>query len=187
MLKEESGSDAPGVRTMCPTRWTIHADSLASVIANYSNIQELWEVALRSDIEMKARIHGVNSQMQTLRFLFCLLLSKMMLPHTKLSRTLQQPTLSTIEGHAVAMLTIDTLKGLRTDSNFDLFWEEVDKARDQLDVGDPQLPRRRKAPKSYEQGFAPAEFPASPKEEYHRVRFEALDLAVTSISTRLGF
>ena len=187
MLKEESGSDAPGVRTMCPTRWTVRADSLASVIANYNNIQELWEIALHSssDSEMKARIHGVGSQMQTFRFFFCLMLSEMILRHTdKLSQTLQQPSLSSIEGHAVAMLTIETLKGLRTDSNFDLFWEKIEKAQDQLDIDDPQLQRRRKAPKRYEQGLAQAEFPASPKEEYRRVYFEALDLAVTSISSR---
>lgn len=185
-LKEERGSDAPGVRTMCPTRWTVRADSLASVIANYNNIQELWESALHSssDSEMKARIHGVGSQMQTFRFFFCLNLSEMILRHTdKLSQTLQQPSLSSIEGHAVAMLTIETLKGLRNDSNFDLFWEKIEKARDQLDVDDPQLPRRRKAPKRYE-GLAQAEFPASPKEEYRRIYFESLDLAVTSINSR---
>lgn len=128
-LKEESGSsDAPGVRTMCPTRWTVQADSLASVIANYNNIQELWESALYSslDSEMKARIHGVDSQMQTFRFFFCLLLSEMILRHTeKLSQTLQQPSLSSIEGHAVAMLTIETLKGLRTDNNFISFGKRL--------------------------------------------------------------
>ena len=131
---------------------------------------------------MKARIHGVDSQMQTFRFFFCLLL---ILRHTdKLSQTLQQPSLSSIDGHAVAMLTIETLRGLRTDSNFDLLWEKVDKARDQIDVGDPQLPRRRKAPRRYEQGLPQAEFPASPKEEYRRLYFEALDLVVTSINSR---
>ena len=36
-LKEEIGSDAPGVRTLCPTRWTVRAESLASIAANYSN------------------------------------------------------------------------------------------------------------------------------------------------------
>ena len=66
-LKEEIGSDVPGVRTLCPTRWTVRANSLASIIANYHNIQLLWETAVRatSDTEMKARINGVESQMQS--------------------------------------------------------------------------------------------------------------------------
>ncbi len=44
-LKEEIGSDAPSVRTLCPTRWTVRAGSLASIIANYDNIRLLWEAA----------------------------------------------------------------------------------------------------------------------------------------------
>ena len=62
-LKEETGSDAPGVRTLCPTRWTVHTESLANIIANYDSIQLLWETAVHatSDTEMKARIHRVGS------------------------------------------------------------------------------------------------------------------------------
>ena len=73
-LKEEIGSDAPGMRTMCPTRWTVRAESLASIIANYDNIQLLWETVVRatSDTEMKARIQGIGSQMQSFKFLSCL-------------------------------------------------------------------------------------------------------------------
>ena len=80
-LKEEIGSDAPGVRTLCPTRWTVRAQSLASIVANYDNIQQLWETAVcaTSNTEMKARIQGVASQMQCYKFLFCLLLSEMIL------------------------------------------------------------------------------------------------------------
>ncbi len=186
-LKEEIGSCAPGVRTLCPTRWTVCADSLASIVANYGNIQLLWETAVRatSDTEMKARIQGVGSQMRSFKFLFCLVLSEMILRHTdKLSQTLQQPKLSSVEGHAVAMLTVKTLQSLRTDDNFDLFWQKVEKTKDQLDVDEPQLARRRKVPRRYELGNAPAEFAVSPKEEYRRVYFEALDLAVTSIRSR---
>ena len=65
-----------------------------------------------------------------------------------------------------------------------MLWEKVEKARDQLDVDEPQLARRRKVPKRYEQGSAPAEFAVSVKEEYRRVYFEALDLAMTTIHSR---
>ena len=65
-LKMEIDSDAPSLRTMCPTRWTVRADSLASIVVNYDNIQLLWETAIRatSDTEMKARTQGMKSQMQ---------------------------------------------------------------------------------------------------------------------------
>ena len=54
-LKEEIGSDAPGVRTLCPTGWTVCADSLASIVANYDNIQLLWENAVRATCDTEMR------------------------------------------------------------------------------------------------------------------------------------
>ena len=102
----------------------------AIIIANYDSIQLLWETAVHatSDTKLKARIHGVGSQMQSFQFLFGLVLSEVILRHTdKLSQTLQQPKLSRIEGHGVAMLTVKTLEGLQTEDNFDLFWERLEK------------------------------------------------------------
>lgn len=110
-LKEGTGSDALGVRTVCPTRWTVCAESLASILAN---IKLLCDTALcaTSDTELKARIHGVSSQMQSFKFLFCLILSEMILRHTdKLSQTLQQPKRSSVQGYEIEMLTVKTLEG----------------------------------------------------------------------------
>ena len=82
------------------------------------------------------------------------------------------------------MLTVQTLGSLRTDANFDLFWQKVEKRRDGFEVDEPKLARKRKTPIRFEQGNAEGEFPSSPKDEYRRVFFEAIDLAVTSIRTR---
>ena len=144
-LKEESEIDAPSIRTLCPTRWTVRAESLASVITNYDNVQVLWEKALCAtrNTEIKAQIQGVASQMQTFKFFFSLVLSELILRHTdKLS---QQPELSSVEGHSVAMLTVKTLEQIRTDENFCLFWKKIEIMKSQVDVDEPQLPRKRKA------------------------------------------
>ncbi len=84
LIKEEVGSDSPSIRTLCPTRWTVHANSLSSVLANYEHIQTLWEEALSAttDTEMKAWIRGVSSQMTTFKFFFGLVLSELILRHT---------------------------------------------------------------------------------------------------------
>ena len=63
-LKEEMGSDTPGVRiTLCPTRWTVRAESLHSILANYEHILLLWETGVHetSNTEIKGRIRGVWS------------------------------------------------------------------------------------------------------------------------------
>ena len=130
------GSDTPGVRTLCPTRWTVRAESLSSILANYDHILLLWETGVHetSNTEMKARILGVRSQMQSFNFLFCIVLSEMILRHTdKLSNTLQQPNLSSI---------VKTLEGLRNENDFELFWQKIEKMRVQFDIDEPLLPRK---------------------------------------------
>ena len=64
-LREEMSIDTPGVRTLCPTRWTVHAESLNCILANYEHILLLWETAVHeaSNTEIKARIRAVWSQM----------------------------------------------------------------------------------------------------------------------------
>ena len=129
--------------------WTIHADSVASIMANYTDLRRLWVEALAatSDTKIKARIQGITSQMDTFRFLFGLLLSELLLRHTdKLSKTLQNPELSSVEGHEIAILTMATLQNVRSDRDFNLFWEKVELRRAQWDVVEPQLPRQRKVP-----------------------------------------
>ena len=170
-LKEEVESDAPSIRTLCPTRWTVRADSLASIMANYADLRRLWVEALAatSDTDMKARIQGITSQMDTFRFLFGLLLSELILRHTdKLSKTLQNPELSSVEGHEIALLTMATLQDVRSDRDFNLFWEKVELRRVQWDVEEPQLPRKRKVPPRYEQGSCEAQFHPQPRTSFAR-------------------
>ena len=124
--------------------------SLTSIAANYNNIQSLWEVAVSSvsNTEMKARIQGVQSQMKTFKFLFNLILSELILQHTdKLSQTLQQPQLSSVEGHGVAMLTVKTIGHLQMEDNFELLWKKAEMMRNQFYVDEPNLGRRKKVPK----------------------------------------
>ena len=96
--------------------------------------------------------------MQTFKFFFGLVLSEIILRQTdKLSQTLQQPELSSVEAHEVVMLTVKTLEKIRTDEDFELFWKNVGiKRNDNID--EPHLPRKRKAPKRFETGSAPSEF-----------------------------
>ena len=39
-------SSTPGVRVLCPTRWTVRADSLLSIVTNYEALQSTWDEAV---------------------------------------------------------------------------------------------------------------------------------------------
>ena len=84
------------------------------------------------------------------------------------------------EGHHIAAMTVKTLESIRTDDHFTAFSGLVIKAQPKLDVCDPELPRRRKAPKQYDDG-GPADLPDDCQVHYRRSYYEALDLVVNAI------
>ena len=169
-LKEEKhfeieNDNSPGIRVLCPTRWTVCADSLSSIIDNYVSLQDTWEEAadIVHDTETKARIRGVSSQMKTFNFLFGTVLCEMLLHHTdNLSKALQKKTISAAEGQGVAQMVIATICTLRTEESLSLFWKKVEGIAKSVTVAEPQLPHRRRLPTCYEDGMASYEFHDSP-------------------------
>ena len=104
-------------RVLCPTRWTVRADSLKSVIDNYVALEGTWEEAADATkyTETKAHIHRVSVLMKTLNYLLGNMLGEMILRHTdNLSSTLQNKHLSASEGQQIAQMTLDTLHTLRS-------------------------------------------------------------------------
>ena len=83
-LKKELSPGTPGFRVLCPTRWTVRANSLQSVVDNWSPLVELWEECLltKLDSEVKSRIIGVKYQMQTFDFFFGVSLGILVMGHS---------------------------------------------------------------------------------------------------------
>ena len=55
-------------------------------------------------------------------------------------------------------MTVKTLSGLTAEDKFKPFWAKVKRMVGDLDVSDPQLPRKRKVPRRYESGIVPHEY-----------------------------
>ena len=108
-----------GIRSFCPTRWTVRGDSITSILDNYTVLKQLWEECLDTTSllpEVKGRVFGVRAQMSQYNLLFGLILCERILKITdNLSRTLQKQSLSAAEAQYVATLTVKTLKDMRTD------------------------------------------------------------------------
>ena len=66
---------------LCPTRWTVRAASIHSVLDNHEVLLKVWEESKVSSIdsEIRARIIGVETQMESFDFLFGLLLASLLL------------------------------------------------------------------------------------------------------------
>ena len=142
--KQEVAPDTPGIRLLCPTRWTVRGDSLGSVISNYAILQDTFEQSKNevTDTELKSRIIGVSAQMTSFEYLFGTLLGECILRNIdNLSKTLQNPEMSAAEAQDIVKLTASTLQSIRTTEMFDQFWAKViHYASGEIDVGSPELP-----------------------------------------------
>ena len=71
-FKNDVASGSPGIRILCPTRWTVRAEALTSISENYSVLQLTWEAAKEAtkNTEMRARVLGVAAQMEKFSFFF---------------------------------------------------------------------------------------------------------------------
>ena len=159
----------PGIRTLCPTRWTVKAEAFASISENYEALQQTWEEVKRAtkDTEMRARIVGVAAQMKTFDNFFGLELGRKCLSIAdNLSRSLQASTLSACEGQEIVKSSLTTLRSIRCDEHFDLFWKYVEKIKCEGDVSTPELPRRKRRPQRYETGEAAPEYPDTVRDQY---------------------
>ncbi len=186
-LRNEISPNYAGFRTLCPTRWTVRASSLASVINNYSIILSVWDEALTiaRDTETRARLIGVQYVMSQFEYFFGIVLGEVILKHTdNLSKTLQNPKLCSSEGLKVANLKKRTLENLRDEKNFDLFWSNILLRQQKLEVGDPVLPRKRRPPAKLSLGSATPYYPSTPKQYYRQQYYEALDLITSFITNR---
>ena len=67
-IGERDHTSSPSIRAFCPTRWTVRADAIDSILSNYSDLNKLWEECLgagKLDPDVKSRIIGVQSQMSS--------------------------------------------------------------------------------------------------------------------------
>ena len=186
-LKDELAPLDPGIRVLCPTRWTVKAEALKSIVDNFEVLQHLWEESLEyvKESEMRARILGVSDRMMKFDFFFGAILGETVLSHSdNLSRTLQKGDISASEGQGVAEMTVTCLKTLRTDDNFALFWSKVTKKATQLNIDESALPRKRKRTVRYESGNAAPEFHTSIEGYYRQAYFEVLDVICSTIEDR---
>ena len=118
--------------------------------------------------------------------LFGLHLSKKVLQITdNLSRALQKQSMSAADGQEIAQMSLETLKGMRTDEVFSLFFALVGQSCQHAGTNEPVRPRKRKAPSRLEVGSGDGFHSITVEEHYRRQYFEALDLAISGIRKRL--
>ena len=139
----------------------------------------------KPDSETRARVNGIDSQMKTFDFYFGASLLHNLLSHTdNLSKTLQYTRLNAAEWQHLVRMTTTTLKSIRTEDRYKLFWHKTIMQANKLDIAEPTLPRKRKAPRRYEVGVGTGVTPSSPEDHFKVIYYVALDTVIGCISDR---
>ena len=81
-------------------------------------------------------------------------------------------------------MTLTTLKSLRNDACFDLFWKKTTASAEEQHINSP-LPRQRKLPRRLDDGSA-GSFHETVEEHYRVIYFEALDVITSCIEDRFN-
>ncbi|XP_028412593.1 zinc finger MYM-type protein 1-like [Dendronephthya gigantea] len=183
-IKAEMNLQTPGIKPLCPTRWTVRTGALDAIIRNYEVIYtELDIVGKDSNDESSNKSSGLRALMEKFSTFFGLKLSFMVFSAMEeVSKTLQSVDLNAQEANSAAASALSFLKRHRSDDQFAAFYHSVvSEAKDQTDP--PTLPKQRKMPKRFDDGSANHQF-STPEDYYRKQYFEVLDLLTAEIERR---
>ena len=139
------------IRLLFPTRCTVRAKALYSIHNNYKPIQEwltLCDSKNNSDPDSHPRTDGLLKRMKSFSFMYGLKLSITVLDHTdSLSATLPTANLCAADARENGRLVVGTITRMQNEQDATSFYEMVKIRVDQLSLGEPFLPRKRKVPK----------------------------------------
>ena len=118
-FESEPEEKANYITKLSQTRWTVRATWLESVIDNYEALMNVWIHCLdngKMKSELKGRIIGVKTQMESFELYFSLHLGTQPYSHTdNLARSVQNKEISACSSRRLANLTIQTMETLRNE------------------------------------------------------------------------
>jgi hypothetical protein len=172
------------LRPLCPTRMTMQANSMASLLDNYKNVLELLDNLAAGNSDSASKAGGLSVRMEKFDFFFSLNLLHFVFDIIeRLASAVQNPAVTMDAAVGAAELAVDKFKSVRTEEGYEYFWLSVLRKQVSAGVDVPKIPRLRKPPHRLDQGAHPVAY-SDPKDYYRRIFFEAIDLAAVSLSER---
>ena len=134
---------------------------------------------------MRARICDVLYQLSKFEFYFAVRVGAFVLNVTdNFSKPLQDSHMTASEGQDIAKRVVKCLETMRSDRDWELFWEYVNQGAKKLDLPDAEPPRKRRRPQKYEEGLAAPEFPETAEAHNHKIWAEVHDWAISAIKRK---
>lgn len=186
LKREIHDVDRRNLRPLCPTRFTVRANSLDSLKSNYEVVvQALSEISASGADDSSATASGLLKRIESFDYIFALEIAQAVFADTdNLSRLTQSTKLAAFDLKKAAMLTADATEKRRTDDTFTGHFVSAKKLCADRDIDEPRLRRRSKRPARYEDGGEPAVLTL--EVHYKRLYYDFLDRVINGIRERFS-
>ena len=119
---EEPRAVSVGIRTLCPTRWTVRTGAMQAILTNYKTLKVTMEEASHETDDCSRCASGVAALMEKFSTFFGLKVSVLLFSITeRLSCTLQGREINVDDSFMAVNACIQTLQRLQTDDEFEIF------------------------------------------------------------------
>ncbi|CAM4898587.1 unnamed protein product [Rotaria socialis] len=176
-IQKEAGLQALTVKQLCETRWTCRFECLKVILLRFNEIVTTLEVTAISDGFL------LLNSLQSFDFIIHLfIMSEIYLLTNVLSKSLHYSNISLTDALVQVKITVDTLKSLRNEPEFERFYSEAMKLCDSNDIVPPKEIRKKKVPARFGGGVdAPAAL--NVKDHYRiNIYYTILDTIIPAIN-----
>jgi hypothetical protein len=184
-LQTQSSPNLPSIKPLCPTRWTVRATAVDSVLKNYPILlEELEKISEESSGDIASKASGLATSLEQFSTFFGLKLSYLVFSATEqLSTTLQGKDITAQIGINARDSTVNFLQRQRNQSSFDLFYDATNHESQQI-TEEPKVPRKKKIPRRIDQGSETTNH-QTPRDYFRQQYYEVIDILIIQLKQRL--
>jgi hypothetical protein len=170
---------------LCPTRWTVRARALDSVLSNYKPVMESLDELSDEPGSMGAKAAGFLAKMKTFECFSGLKFAhKVFVVTEQLATALQSKQITLTAAKTSAMNVVGTLKEMRSEEYFNTLWLTICEEARELNLSPPVLRRKCKAPRRLDEGDIPYDHPDCAASHRVETWFACLDVVIEQIAER---
>ncbi len=184
-LTESQDFGVVTLKPLCPTRWTARTAAIGAVLSDYGVLMEtLEEVYQTTRDEYGLKANGLLLALEKFSTIFGLKLGYLIFSASEtLSVSLQGKDTTLQEALSAVNLAKAFYRRQRTEQAFSIFYDDVVSVAQKECIGEPQLPRYRRAPARLDDGTQPHRF-SDPKAYYRHQYFEVCDMLLQELNDR---
>lgn len=142
------------LRPLCPTRWTVRASAISSVVVNYSHLLETLEQICTDNTtptDAASTARGLMKAMRTSECYFsCVIAHRLFAITDAFATSIQNPKINIAEVLRRKQHVVNELRVFR--EQFDIMFDNAITEAQQWDLDEMQLPRRRRVPARIAEG-----------------------------------